>query len=298
MDTDLPPYFENVLDSYARGDHNRCVHLGYYPPNTVSSNRTLQEAQEEFDDRLLKKAALLSEQKILDVGCGLGGLIGRINSKYNRMDVVGSSNDPRQLEICNSIRPRNHNSIAWVEADACVLPFPSGSFDRVFCIEAAFHFRSRQAFYAEAYRVLKPGGRLLFTDIFLKERLSGGFNSQTGKNQSVESEEFESFFKRSVHTLLLSAYAPWPDPWYAKSSLLEDLTRLGFESLEVEDWTLATAPSYQAMIPSGRNIGTCGTSDPMLASLLTLDFLHQKRLLDYVLTISIKSTLEIESFIP
>lgn len=281
MDTDLPPYFENVLDSYARGAHNRCVHLGYHPPNTVSSNRTLEEAQEEFDDRLLKEAALLPEQKILDVGCGLGGLVDRINSKYNRMDIVGSSNDPRQLEICNSIRPRNHNSIAWVEADACVLPFPSGSFDRVFCIEAAFHFGSRRRFYAEAQRVLKPGGQLICTDIILRES-SIQFPENARGSSDPNANDIEAFTKRSIHTLLLSSYAPWPDPWYSMASLQKEILEVGLTAPQIQDWTLQTLPSYQGMIPQSKSQGDHGTRDPMLAALSTLWFLHQSQFLHYV----------------
>src|SRR5438034_5931485 len=45
------------------------------------------------------------------------------------------------------------------EADACALPFPDASFDRVLAVECIFHFPSRLRFLKEAARVLKPGGR-------------------------------------------------------------------------------------------------------------------------------------------
>jgi len=47
----------------------------------------------------------------------------------------------------------------------CRLPFPDASFNHVLCVEAMFHFASRRTFFAEAARVLKPGGAMVASDI-------------------------------------------------------------------------------------------------------------------------------------
>jgi SAM-dependent methyltransferase len=52
-----------------------------------------------------------------------------------------------------------------VRADATRLPFRSAVFDGVISVEAAFHFPSRGAFFAEAARVLRPGGVLTMSDV-------------------------------------------------------------------------------------------------------------------------------------
>lgn len=52
-----------------------------------------------------------------------------------------------------------------VVADAVRLPFARASFDGVISVEAAFHFPSRAAFFAEARRVLRPGGVLSMSDV-------------------------------------------------------------------------------------------------------------------------------------
>ena len=63
---------------------------------------------------------------------------------------------------CAGLRCGRRNRTArLVRARAEDLPWRDATFDRIFCVNALHHFADRARFFAEARRVLKPGGGLL-----------------------------------------------------------------------------------------------------------------------------------------
>lgn len=115
--------------------------------------------------RLVREVAapLPTAAAILDVGNGLAA-----------QDVeIAAAVGPRRLTALNitlsQLRAgRERLRVAGahgVNADACRMPLRTGSFDGVISVEAAFHFPSRRAFFAEARRILRPGGVLTFSDV-------------------------------------------------------------------------------------------------------------------------------------
>ncbi|MET0801861.1 MAG: methyltransferase domain-containing protein [Actinomycetota bacterium] len=108
-------------------------------------------------------AELPTRSDVLDVGNGLG----------EQDPVIAGVAETRTLTALNITRsqllagrPRLAEAGAHgVNADATRLPFGSGSFDGVISVEAAFHFSSRARFFAEAFRVVRPGGVLTMSDI-------------------------------------------------------------------------------------------------------------------------------------
>jgi cyclopropane fatty-acyl-phospholipid synthase-like methyltransferase len=117
-------------------------------------------------DRFLRWLDLSPGKVLLDVACGAGGPALRIAAKTG-CSVVGidvheqAVSTACSLAIQRGLSPRAEFRV--VDA-AQQLPFSEASFEAITCIDAINHFSDRPRVIAEWARLLKVGGRLLFTD--------------------------------------------------------------------------------------------------------------------------------------
>jgi 2-polyprenyl-3-methyl-5-hydroxy-6-metoxy-1,4-benzoquinol methylase len=117
-------------------------------------------------DRFLKWLDISVGKTLLDVACGAGGPVLRI-AAITGCSVVGI--DVHEQAIRAAISLAAERGLAgradFRTADATgSLHFSDASFDAITCIDAINHFPNRPQILAEWTRLLKPGGRLLFTD--------------------------------------------------------------------------------------------------------------------------------------
>jgi 2-polyprenyl-3-methyl-5-hydroxy-6-metoxy-1,4-benzoquinol methylase len=117
-------------------------------------------------DKFLKWLDLSPGKGLLDVGCGAGGPALRI-AVATGCSVVGIDVHELAVTTANSLAAQRGltERVEFRSTDATgQLPFSDASFDAITCIDAINHFPDRPHVIAEWARLLKPGGRLLFTD--------------------------------------------------------------------------------------------------------------------------------------
>ena len=105
-------------------------------------------------------------QHLLDIGCGIGGPARWIAATF-KCRVTGIDITP---EFCAAARALTaatgqSDTVAIVDGSATDLPFADATFDAAYSQNVIMNIADPRRFYAEACRVLKPGGRAVFSNI-------------------------------------------------------------------------------------------------------------------------------------
>jgi tocopherol O-methyltransferase len=152
---DIRDHYDRLSPYYALfwGNH---IHHGYWRDERESANR----AQENLVHELARFAGVREGDRVLDVGCGLGGssmlLAGNLGCS-----TVGISISPVQITAArSSARSASLNDrCEFLVADAARLPICPSSFDVVWSVECTEHLEDKQALFSNLAMALKPGGR-------------------------------------------------------------------------------------------------------------------------------------------
>jgi SAM-dependent methyltransferase len=120
----------------------------------------------EEQDRLITWLGLDAASRVLDVACGVGGPSLRmarqtgcslVGIDIHDQGVANATEAAERGELADRVRFQRHDAND-------PLPFPDASFDAVVCIDAINHLKDRKKVIGEWVRVLKPEGRIAFTD--------------------------------------------------------------------------------------------------------------------------------------
>src|ERR1043165_3264072 len=116
-----------------------------------------------FEPYALDLVSRLQDKKyndILEIACGTGRVTKHLASSVKHDTLTATDLNQDMIDIAKTRVP--NKNIKWQQADALELPFKDNSFDLVVIQFGVMFFPDKSKGLSEAYRVLKPGGKLIY----------------------------------------------------------------------------------------------------------------------------------------
>lgn len=159
--------FYNYYYSLEKIDHLRTNNFGYAP---VDKDVAFYETDLQYGLQLYKEltksknGCVINElSSVVEVGCGKGAGAEFLVRNHNPKLFTGVDFSQKAIDFC-SLTYKHIKEAQFICADALQLPFTDHSVDVVINVESSHLYKDAGRFFTEVHRILKPGGRFLFTD--------------------------------------------------------------------------------------------------------------------------------------
>lgn len=215
-------FYNEATEDYEFWSKDFNMHFGYFIP--FKTNPFKRDSMlNQMNLQVLKKLNLNAPKSmLLDMGCGMGGTMRYALKKFKNLSAFGVTLSSFQVKHGNhllkglkgNILKENYNNTS----------FSSNTFNAAIAIESFCHSGHSKLSIKEAYRILKPKGKLIIADAFLKKDISN----------SNQSSKF--------------AYRSLCNHWSLEKletieNMIEKLNKQGFSNIEVENASFRVAPS-------------------------------------------------------
>lgn len=219
---EMVDFYNEATEDYQFWSNDYNMHFGYFIPfknNPFKRDSMLNEMNKQVTKRLnIGK----TKNRLIDLGCGMGATMRYVLKNYKNVIAYGVTLSDFQVKKGNELL-KGKNGIILKE-NYNNTSFQSNSFDSAVAIESFCHSGHNYNSLKEMHRLLKPGGRFVMADAFLKKdkaQLCKGGKYAYNKlcnHWSLEKLETHHFIKQS-------------------------LENIGFTDIKIEDVSFKVAPS-------------------------------------------------------
>lgn len=162
-------YYRDTENAYKDSwdlNNSLAIHYGYWDDKVKSFPQSLLRMNEVMREA----AGIKSTDRVLDAGCGVGGSSIFLASNLG-CKVTGITLSEKQVQKASeNAGKRGVGQLAeFIVMDYCKTSFPDGSFDVLWGCESICYAEDKEKFVKEAWRLLKPGGRLVLADGFVSD---------------------------------------------------------------------------------------------------------------------------------
>lgn len=147
------------------------MHQGYYEKG-IHRHKDAVINMNSFIERLIQEEKKsIKNNKILDAGCGVGGTVMHLAKKHPDTTIYGLNITPEEINLAKNFANKigvNKNT-KFVVGSYENTNFLPNYFDAIIALESVAFSKNKEKIILEAKRILKPGGKLIIIDVFLRK---------------------------------------------------------------------------------------------------------------------------------